>query len=138
MLYSDAEIRNASKITLTLSTLRLFSSKAQECKILEITLKPCRLGIHLKALAEYSQISTHLQGLSYFFGFFASFCISQIRHQQHKGKDAFAQNLSVWKILWNIFETPPFLSSFPITLEPCTSSSGRKEHRRWTNPSREI
>ena len=42
--------------------LRLLSSKAQECKILEKPLKPYRLGIHLKALAEYSQMSTHLPG----------------------------------------------------------------------------
>ena len=47
---------------LTLPMLRLLSSKAQECKILEIPLKPCRLGIHLKALAKYSQMSTHLPG----------------------------------------------------------------------------
>ena len=47
---------------LTLPMLRLFSSKAKECKILEKTSKPCRLSIHLKALAEYSQMSTHLPG----------------------------------------------------------------------------
>ena len=47
---------------LTLPMLRLLSSKAQECKILEKPLKPCHLGIHLKALAEYSQMSTHLPG----------------------------------------------------------------------------
>ena len=47
---------------LTLTLLRLLSSKTQEFKILEKTLKPCRLGIHLKALAEYSHESTHLPG----------------------------------------------------------------------------
>ena len=36
---------------LTLPMLRLLSSKAKECKILEKPSKPCRLGIHLKALA---------------------------------------------------------------------------------------
>ena len=43
------------------------------------------LGIHLKALAEYSQMSTHLPGFQYFFVFFASFCIGQISYQQDKG-----------------------------------------------------
>ena len=47
---------------LTLQMLRLLSSKAQECKILEKPLKPCHLGIHLEALAEYSQMSTYLPG----------------------------------------------------------------------------
>ena len=47
---------------LALLMVRLLSSKAQECKILEKPLKPCRLGIHLKALAEYSHMSTHLHG----------------------------------------------------------------------------
>ena len=45
---------------LTLPMLKIFSSKTQECKVLEKPLKPCRVGIHLKALAEYSQMSTHL------------------------------------------------------------------------------
>ena len=36
------------------------------------------------ALAEYSQISTHLPGFQSFFKFFASLCIGQISHQQHK------------------------------------------------------
>ena len=71
---------------LTLPMLTLLSSKAQECKILEKPLKPCRLGIHYEALAEYSQMSTHLPGFQYFFGvFFAYFCIGQISPQQHKG-----------------------------------------------------
>ena len=31
-------------------------------------------------------MSTHLPGFQLFFRFFASFCIGQISHQQHKGK----------------------------------------------------
>ena len=52
--------------------------------------KPCHVGTHWIALADNSQMSTHeSQCLSNFFsGSFASFCIGQIRHQQHKGKDA--------------------------------------------------
>ena len=41
--------------------------------------------IHWKALAESSQMSTHLPGFQSFVRFFASFCIGQISHQQHKG-----------------------------------------------------
>ena len=56
------EVKRICFVDLTLPMLRLLSSKAQECKILEKPLKPCHLGIHLKALAEYSQMSTHLAG----------------------------------------------------------------------------
>ena len=35
--------------------------------------KPCDVGIHWKALAEYSQMSTHLPGFRSFFSVFASF-----------------------------------------------------------------
>ena len=47
--------------------------------------KPCYVSIHWIALAEYSQMSTHVTGLQSFFRFFASFCIGQISHQQYKG-----------------------------------------------------
>ena len=39
-------------------------------------------------LAEYTQMSTHVPGFQSFFRFFASFCIGQISHQQHKGQFA--------------------------------------------------
>ena len=70
---------------LTLWMLRLLSSKAEELKRFWKSSKPCHVGIHLKALAEYSQMSTHLPGFWSFSRFFASYCISQISHQQHKG-----------------------------------------------------
>ena len=35
-----------------------------------ITIKPCRVGIHWIALAEYSQTSTHTHGFQSFFSFF--------------------------------------------------------------------
>ena len=35
--------------------------------------KPCHVGIHWIALAEYSQMSTHVPGFQSFFRFFASF-----------------------------------------------------------------
>ena len=42
--------------------LRLLLSKAQGCKDFWKTLKPCLVGIHWKALDEYSQMSTHVPG----------------------------------------------------------------------------
>ena len=48
--------------------------------------KPCHVGTHWIALAEYPHMSTHVPGFSHFLkGFFASFCIGQISHKQHKG-----------------------------------------------------
>ena len=44
--------------------------------------KPCYVGIHWKALAECSQLSTHVLGFLMIFQGFASFCIGQISHQQ--------------------------------------------------------
>ena len=71
--------------SLTLTMLRLPLSKTQGCKDFWKTSKPCRAGIHRIALAEYSQMSTHVPGFRSFFRFFASFCIGQLSHQQHKG-----------------------------------------------------
>ena len=68
---------------LTLTMLRLLSSKAQKHNFLWKPSKPCHAGIHWKALTEYSQMSTHLTGFQSFFSFFASFCIGKISHQQH-------------------------------------------------------
>ena len=52
--------------------LRLLSSKAQEQKCFFKPSKPSHVGIHWIALAEYSQISTHVPG---FQSFFRVFCI---------------------------------------------------------------
>ena len=54
---------------LTLLMLRLRSSNAKECKTFWKTFKPCHVGIHWKALAEYSQMSTHVPGFQSFFMF---------------------------------------------------------------------
>ena len=54
-------------------------------RFVEKTPKPCHVGIHWIALTEHSQMSTHMPGFQSFFGFFASFCIGKISHQQHKG-----------------------------------------------------
>ena len=42
--------------------LRLLSSKVQKRKDFGESSEPCRVGIHWKALTEYSQISTHIPG----------------------------------------------------------------------------
>ena len=50
-------------------SFNLPSSKAQGCNVyfLENHYKPCHFGIHLIALAEYSQISIHVPGFQSFF-----------------------------------------------------------------------
>ena len=72
-------------LDLTLPMLRLLSSKAQGHKDFLKPSKPGHFGIHWIALAEYSQMSTHVPGFQLFFCFFASFCIGKISRQQHKG-----------------------------------------------------
>ena len=50
-----------------------------------IQTKSCSVGIHCKALAEYSQMSTHFPGFRLFFVFFLHHvCIEKNSHQQHK------------------------------------------------------
>ena len=74
----------ASFYSLTLLMLRLLLSKAKGRKDYCKQSKPCHVGIHWKALAEYSQMSTHVAGFLWFFMFFASLCIGKISQQQHK------------------------------------------------------
>ena len=69
------------KYSLTLPMRRLLSSKARFLK----TICPYHVGIHWKALAEYSQMSTNFPEFQSFFSFFESFCIGKIIQQQHKG-----------------------------------------------------
>ena len=59
-------------LLLTLSMLRLISSKAQERKDFCQPAKPYLVGIHLIALAKFSQMSTHLPGFQSFFKSYAS------------------------------------------------------------------
>ena len=71
---------NLTHMHLTLPMLRLLSSNAQVCK-------PCHVGIHWIALTEYFHMSTHVHVPAFqsSLGFFASFCIGKISHQQYKG-----------------------------------------------------
>ena len=97
--------------------LRLRSSNlAQGCKDLWKPSKPCHVGTHWIALAEYSHMSTHLPGFQSFFRIFASFCIGQISHQQHKGwglwcTQLFADHLGtgIWYDLY--IKSPAMMSS---------------------------
>ena len=56
---------------ITLPMLRLLSSEAQGRKDFEKPSKPCHVGIHRIALAELSQMSTHLPGFQSFSRVFA-------------------------------------------------------------------
>ena len=62
------------------------SSKAQGSKDYWKPSKPCHVGIHLKALSEYYQMSTHLPWFQWFLSFLSSFHVDQIRNQQPKGQ----------------------------------------------------
>ena len=58
--------------------LRLLSSKAQTCKDFWKPYKPCHVGIHYTALAEYSQMSSPIcQGFSHFLGFLHHFALGK-------------------------------------------------------------
>ena len=60
---------------LTLPMLRLLLYKGQGCKDFWKQSEPCHVRIHLIALTEYSQMSTHVLGFQSFSRCFASFCI---------------------------------------------------------------
>ena len=77
----------SATICLTLSMLKLVSSKGQGGKYFWKPSTPCHVGIHWKAVTEHSQMSTNLPGFQSFSSFFASFCFGQISKQQHKGEE---------------------------------------------------
>ena len=57
--------------------LRLHLSKAQGRKDFWKPSKPCHVGIHWKALAEFSQMSTHVSGFLSFFMFLHHFVMAK-------------------------------------------------------------
>ena len=78
-----AKLAKAGKVRifsliLTLPMLRLLSSKAQGCKDFWKPYKPCHVGIHLIALAEYYQMNTHCQGFCRFSGFLHHFVLAKL------------------------------------------------------------
>ena len=73
-----------ASLILTLPMLRRLLSKAQGRKEFPKSSKPCHVGINRIALAEYSQMSTHMPRFRSFFKFFVSFSIGKISVQQHE------------------------------------------------------
>ena len=63
----------------------LLSSKEQGRKDFKKPTKPCHVGIHCIALAEHSQMSTHVPGFQSFLRVFATSCTEIIIRQQHMG-----------------------------------------------------
>ena len=70
--------------------------------------KPYHVGIHWKALTEYSQISTHVPWFQSFFRLFASLCIGQISsikvkprlyYGKYSVRSLFSREL--WPVGWN-------------------------------------
>ena len=62
----------------TLVMLRLLSLKAQGCKDFRKPFKPCDVGIHWIALAEYSQMSSNVPGFKSFFRFLHNFVMAKL------------------------------------------------------------
>ena len=71
-------------LMILVNVLRLLLSKVIGHKTIGKISNPCHVGIHWKALTEYSLMSTYVPGFQSFFRFW-SFCFGQINHQQHKG-----------------------------------------------------
>ena len=67
-----------TKVTLTLTMLRLLLPQAQGRKDLGKPPKPCRFDIHWIALAEHSQMSTHLPGFQSFVRFLHHFVLARL------------------------------------------------------------
>ena len=65
--------------------LRLLLPKANKHNNSENHTKHSHVGIHMKALAEYSQMSAIVLGFELFSALFSYFSIDQISHQQPKG-----------------------------------------------------
>ena len=79
---------------LTLPMLKLLSSKAQGCKGLWKTSKPCHVGIHSIALAEYSQMNTHMPGFQSFFRF------ANLTNTKWCKKPENDWNPGIWVLIW--------------------------------------
>ena len=58
--------------------LRLLSSMVEKCKKLWKPSKPCHVGIHWKAPAEYFHMSTHLPGFQSFSNFLHHFVLAKL------------------------------------------------------------
>ena len=65
-------------LALTLPMLRLLPSKAQERKDFLKPSKPCHVGIHWIAFADYSQMGTQVPGFLSFFSFLVHFVLAKL------------------------------------------------------------
>ena len=70
--------RCGCSLYITLPMLRPLLSKPQGHKYFWKSSKPCHVGIHLKALAGCSLMSTYMPGFQSFFRFFASFVLAKL------------------------------------------------------------
>ena len=68
--------------------LRLLPSKVHwDAKVFEKLSKPCHVGIHWLACAEYSQMSTMCQGFSHFKVFLHHFVLAKLATSSIRGND---------------------------------------------------
>ena len=89
---------------LTLPMLRLIlSSKAKGHKDFWKSSKTFHVGIHLIALTEYSQMSTHLPGFQVFASFLHYFVLAKLATSSILGFKCFWKFASIRKISSNIF-----------------------------------
>ena len=75
--HSRATEEHRCPLNLTFPMLRLLSSKPQGGKEFLKSSKPCHVGIHWIALAEYSQMSTHVPGFQLFFHFLHPYVLAK-------------------------------------------------------------
>ena len=83
---------NDAATAISLSMLRLLSSKAQDLKnFFYKSSKSCHVGIHWKALSECSQMSTHLPGFRSFFRFWHHFVMAKLATSSTRVKHCMAK-----------------------------------------------
>ena len=95
---------------LTLSMLRLRSSMVETCKRLWKPSKPCHVGIHWKALAEYFHMSTHLPGFQSFSNFLHHFVLAKLATSSIRVKQLSVDSRIVyasWRICRGLVVNPP-------------------------------
>ena len=85
---------------LTLPMLRLLSPEAQGRKDFWKASNPCHVGIHWIALAEYSQMSTHMPGFQSFFRFFHNFVAAKSASSSIKVNAHIGQKHNYFKNSW--------------------------------------
>ena len=131
MVFANLWMKVASALEwLTLPMLRLLSSEAQGCKHFWKPSLPCHIGIHWKALAEYSQMRPICQGFSEFSGCVHHFVMAKFATSSIKVNTSLCTqfgsfpHISVWILLylltwdrsWQACFLLLFVLSFSISL----------------------